>query len=83
MSRNKEPKPKKPTQKQLVLKYIKDFGSITAFEAFRDLGIPQLAARICELQDEGYFFVKTPEQVKTRYGTVTSIIRYSLKEAAA
>ena len=44
------------TQKELILKYIADFGSITSFQAYADLGITQLATRIKELKAKGYTF---------------------------
>lgn len=43
-----------PTQKQQVLDYIKQFGSITPLEAFADLGITRLAARISDLRHDGH-----------------------------
>ena len=38
-------------QRQMVLQYIKDFGSITSYQAYIDLGITQLATRIKELKE--------------------------------
>lgn len=35
-----------PTQRDLILQYIKDFGSITPMEAYSDLGVTKLATRI-------------------------------------
>lgn len=32
----------KPSQKERVMKYIEDFGSISSFEAYKDLGITHL-----------------------------------------
>lgn len=37
---------RKPTQKQKILNYIRQFGSITSWQAYQDLGITQLGARI-------------------------------------
>ena len=34
------------TQKEMVLQYMQDFGSITPVQAFQDLGIMRLGARI-------------------------------------
>ena len=62
-----------------ILKYMKDFGSITAYEAVIDLGITQLAARLCELKARGYSFDKEMISGKNRYGESTHYIRYSLK----
>ena len=36
----------KITQKDRILKYIRDFGSISSRDAYTDLGITQLGARI-------------------------------------
>ena len=33
------------TQKERIIKYIKDFGSITSFQAYADLGITQLRCK--------------------------------------
>ena len=65
-----------------ILKYLKDFGSITAYEAVIDLGITQLAARLCELKARGYEFDKEMQTGKNRYGENTHYIKYSLKGEA-
>ena len=65
-------------QYQKILQYINDFGSITAIEAVAELGITQLSARICELQNKGYEFNKELQTGKNRYGEPTHFIRYSL-----
>lgn len=36
----------KPTQRDKVLKFIRDFGKITSWEAYSELGVTQLASRI-------------------------------------
>ena len=41
----------KPTQREEVLKYMKDFGCISTFDAYTELGITQLGARIKELEN--------------------------------
>lgn len=68
------------TQKELILRYIADFGYITSFQAYQDLGITQLATRIKELKEKGYQF-KT-ENVKTtnRYGFPSHYYKYYLVE---
>jgi len=69
-------------QKQKVLKYINDYGSITSWEAYSDLGIMQLGARIDGLQKDGYSFKKEWEQKLNRYGEPVRFIKYSLSEVA-
>lgn len=66
------------TQQDRIIKYMNDFGSITAIEAVAELGITQLSARICELQNKGYEFNKELQTGKNRYGEPTHFIRYSL-----
>lgn len=42
------------SQKKMVLDYIREFGSITPVDAFRDLGVTRLAAKIFELKKDGH-----------------------------
>ena len=65
------------TQKERVLQYIDDFGSITSFEAFRDCGITRLAARVNELRRDGVQIDSVRETTKNRYGEAVSYARYS------
>lgn len=68
----------KITQRERIIKYIRDYGSITSFEAYKDLGITQLATRIKELKDEGYNFRTEWEHTKNRYGEPINYKRYYL-----
>lgn len=67
------------TQRERIIKYIKDYGSITSFQAYTDLGITQLAARIFELKQQGYNFNNQQKKSKNRYGEPIKYIEYSLK----
>lgn len=40
----------KISQKQRIVNYIREFGSISSWEAYSDLGITQLGARIDQLK---------------------------------
>ena len=68
----------KTTQRDRVLQYIHDFGHITSWDAYKDLGISQLGARIFELKRRGYIF--QTERVKTvnRYNQPTHYDKYFL-----
>ena len=68
------------TQKERIIEYINQFGSITSWQAYQDLGIMQLGARIDQLQKEGYVFKTEWEQQMNRYGEPVSFKRYYLKE---
>lgn len=72
---------KKPTQRDRVLSYIQEFGSITRRESFVDLGVTELSSRIGELESMGYQFNRETETSKNRYGDSVSYTRYSLREA--
>ena len=69
-----------PTQCQLILDYINEFGSITPLEAMRDIGCYRLASRISEMKKKGYPIKSVWESVQTRRGTKTRIKRYSLEK---
>ena len=68
----------KVTQRNLILKYIEDFGSITPMEAFSDLGITKLATRISEMRKDGMqFHIETVKRT-SRYGKTIHFAKYSL-----
>lgn len=71
---------KRPTQCERIIKYIEDFGSITTLEAFTELGVVRLGARICELRKEGADIKDTQECVKNRYGEKCYIKRYYIEK---
>lgn len=71
---------KKTTQRDKVIEYIRNFGSITSWQAYADLGITQLGARIFELEDEGYVFRKETVESKNRYGEKVQFKKYLLYE---
>ena len=65
------------SQKQMVLDYIREFGSITSLEAFRDLGITRLSAIVFKLREDGHDIDKAIETGKNRFGNRTRYARYS------
>lgn len=67
------------TQRDRVLKYIQDFGYITSWDAYMNLGVTQLATRIFELKEEGYEFDKEWVTTKNRYGVKVGYAKYFLK----
>ena len=66
-------------QRDMVIDYIKNFGSITSYEAYIDLGITQLATRIKELKEQGYGFETEWITKKNRYGKNVSFKKYKLE----
>lgn len=70
----------KKNQREMILDYIADFGFITSFQAYADLGITQLATRIKELKERGYQFRTEDVRTKNRYGKPSHYYKYFLIE---
>lgn len=73
----------KISQKQRIVNYIREFGSISSWEAYSDLGITQLGARINQLKKEGYEFKTKWESSTNRYGEKVDYKRYYLADMTA
>ena len=69
----------KPTQNERIIDYINKFGSITQFEALRDLGVMRLASRISDLKMLGYPVESEMITVKNRYGEDCRVKSYRLR----
>ena len=69
---------KRPTQTARVLQYIKDFGSITQYQALQDLGVMRLASRVSELRKSGVDIQSDFITVRNRYNEKCQIKRYYL-----
>lgn len=67
-------------QCEKIVLYIQMFGSISSMEAFQDLGITRLSARIYELRNEGYQFDETYETSKNRFGESVHYKRYRFQK---
>ena len=70
----------KRTQADRVLAYIRTFGSITTLEAFRDLGVTRLSARIYELRARNINIDSTSVTSKNRYGESCTYAKYYLRK---
>lgn len=68
------------TQEERVLDYMKRFGSITTLDAFNDLGITRLSAKIFDLKKQGYDIVGETIKVKNRFGEEAYVKKYMLAE---
>jgi hypothetical protein len=65
--------------KERVYDYMKEFGSITGLEAFRDLGTFSLREAIRDLKRDGINISSKYETSVNRWGTKTNYKRYSLE----
>lgn len=69
--------------KERVLQYIRDYGSISSMEAFKDLGVTRLSAVIFDLRADGYEIDAKREKAVNRYGDKVSFARYTLHDKSA
>ena len=70
------------TQCEMILKYIRENGSITDWEAMKHIGCMRLGSRICDLRKMGHQIHTNMETSMNRYGVRTSYARYTLTEGA-
>ena len=66
-------------QCEKIVSYIKMFGSISSMEAFQDLGITRLSARVYELRKSGKSVYSKKQTSKNRFGEPISYSVYALK----
>ncbi len=71
-------KNKKLSQKDKVLRHLKQVGSITPLDAFNDYAIMRLTSRICELKDEGHNIKSELISSQNRFGEKVSFSKYTL-----
>lgn len=63
-----------------VLKYLKEHGSITSWEAIQHFHCTRLSGRIFDLKRRGFNIVSTMEEGKNSDGEVCRYARYRLVE---
>ena len=64
------------TQCEKILDYMDRFGSISPAEAFTDLGVMRLAARISDIEKSGIPIDRDMESSKNRFGEKVHYMRY-------
>ena len=73
-------KTKRITHYDRILKHLKEKGSVTSLQAFRDYGVTRLSAVIYELRQDGYNITSTMTARKNRYGDKVYFAKYELHE---
>jgi hypothetical protein len=71
---------KKLTQKQKVLRHLKEIGEITPLQAFFDYSIMRLAAHIFKLKEDGYNIDTKMLKSKNKFGEPVRYAQYKLNE---
>lgn len=69
------------TIKERVYDYMKEFGSITGLEAYRDLGTFSLREAIRDLKKDGIVIQSKFETGANRWGSKTNYKRYWIVES--
>lgn len=67
-------------KKEILLKYLKEYGSITSFEAFEKLFDTRLSDTIYRLEKDGYKFKRETIKKKGYYGKEITFYKYILVE---
>lgn len=64
------------TQYDRIAKYMEEYGSISPYEAFADLGITKLSTRIGEMRRKGMHIDQRLCTAKNRFGEDVTFMRY-------
>lgn len=67
-------------QREMILKWMTEYGSITPVDAMREFGCMRLASRISEIRKDGYDVRKVLEKNVNRFGDTVRYARYSFVE---
>lgn len=67
-------------QVNMVLKYMQDFGAITTWEAFTEIGCTRLSGKIYLLKKKGYNIISETIPFTNRYGQKGTYSKYRLGE---
>lgn len=68
------------SDKELILEYLREVGSITTLEAIQLFGCTRLSGRIHELRNEGYPIKSEDAVVEKRGGKRVHVTRYRMEE---
>ena len=68
------------SQKERVLGFMREHEGITSMEAFTELGITRISARIADLRADGHIIASKRESGLNRYGEKTNYVRYVLHD---
>lgn len=68
----------KPTQCDRIIRYLKEYGTITSAQAMQELGVYRLASRISELKKDGWEIEKRMVRTINRWGEAVHFAEYSI-----
>ena len=67
-------------QRDMILRFMEDYGSINPAQAIEEFGCYRLGARIWDLRDAGYSIKTEMVERVNRYGRKVKFAQYSLEE---
>ena len=67
----------RPTQCEIIIRHLEDYGSITPVEGLKEYGIMRLASRVSELNKRGAHIIAEMVTGKNRYSEKVHYARYS------
>lgn len=67
------------TQIEMTLRHLRDYGSITTWEAIKNYGITRISDKIYNLRKKGYNIASQDIEFTNRYGNKGKFCRYILK----
>lgn len=65
-------------QQTRILNYMNKHGGITAAEAFQNLGVMRLSARIKEMRQDGVNIITQRMEGRNRYGETVHFTKYKV-----
>lgn len=68
------------TQNDMILAYLRAYGSITPQDALREFGCMRLSARIYDLKKRGESISEATEHSKNKFGKDVAYSRYRLEK---
>ena len=69
-------KTEKRGQKQDILDWLNQYGSLTRMDAFEYLGVCELSSRIGELERDGWIIPREPLHGRGRNGRAWTVTKY-------
>lgn len=70
----------KLSQKEKVLRHLKEIGSLTPIDALSEYSIMRLSSRICELKDEGHNIKSELISGVNKFKEKVTFSKYTLNE---
>lgn len=68
------------TQKEMIIQWFSEHETLDRLQAFTELGIFELSARICDLKRNGYTFTSNKKSKLNKYGNSFTYSEYRMEK---